>query len=408
MELFCASRTSVITDEAERASVGKWAPERSGNGVSTFHRVRGVERPARNQGGTVSEVMSRSSIRSGFGTVVLGAALVTALALPACHDTVAPRRMRPSIGIVPVADSVFEGDTVRLTALVLDEMGAPDTTAPVTWSVNDTTLAEVVGEGLFALRRPGTARIAASSGTVATTYPLVIGGLVARRVELTPATINMGRTDQLPVTARVLGQGDRAITGRTVTFTSDDSLIATVAGPVSAASPNTGLLIAVRPGSTTIGASVDDVTGTAVVEVVDADTTFVLTDYEGSPLPVLVETDSVSVDGETRYFELYADSGTLVLSGLLQERYQIDVEYSGYHVTQPGDTVGRELILQVRGQFDRGVVTVGANGSLSLLSEIIGPRLEHTATHQGDGYRVHYRIPGEHVFLDLRYQRAAP
>ena len=326
----------------------------------------------------------------------------------ACHDAIAPRPVGPSIGIVPVADSVFEGDTVRLTALVLDETGAPDTTAPVTWSASDTTLAEVVGEGLFALLRPGTVRIAARSGTVATTYPLVIGRLVARRVELTPAAITVGRTDRLPVAARVLGPGGRVITGRTVTFTSDDTLVATVAPLAANGQTDAGLLIAVGAGSTTLRARVDDAVGTAHVGVVDADTVFALTGYEGSPVPVLVETDSVSGDGETRYFDLYADSGTLVLSGLLQERYQVDVEYSGYRVTQPGDTVGRELVLRYRGQFDRGVVTVGANGSLSLLSEIIGPHLEHSAALQADGYLVRYRIPGENVFLDLRYKRVAP
>lgn len=314
--------------------------------------------------------------------------------------------MGPFIRILPVADSVFEGDTVRLTAQVFDQGGAVDTTAPVTWTVGDTALAGVLEEGRFVLRRPGTALITARSGTASTTYALVIGRLVVTRVELTPETITMGRTDRLPVTVRVLGQGERVLTGRTITFLSDDTLVAVVYGPIPETS--TGILHALGPGSTTIVARVDDVVGTAHVGVVDADTTFALTDYQGSPLPVLVERDSFVVDGEQRIFEFYADSGRLVLSGLLQERYQIDVEYSGYRLIQSGDTVERELLLQVRGQFDSGVVTVGANGSLSLVSEIIGPFLEHTATLQSDGYRVHYRIPGENLFLDLRYQRVAP
>jgi hypothetical protein len=320
----------------------------------------------------------------------------------------APRPGGPFIRIVPVADSVFEGDTVRLAAQVFDEAGAEDTTALVTWTVDDTTLADVVGEGVYALLRPGTLRVTASSGAVTTTYALGIGRLVVQRVELTPATISMGRTDHLPVAARLLAQGDRVITGRTVTFTSADSLIAIVPGPVSIASPNTGLLIAVGPGSTTIRASVDGVAGTAYVGVVDADTTFALTEYQRSPLPVLAERDSVLVDGEEQFFEIYADSGTLVLSGLLQERYQVDVEYSAYRLIQSGDTVVRELVLRYRGQFDQGVVTAGADGSLSMLSEIIGPYLEHTGTPQSDGYLVHYRIPGESTVLDLRYRRVAP
>ena len=68
----------------------------------------------------------------------------------------------------------------------------------------------------------------------------------------------------------------------------------------------------------------------------------------------------------------------------------------------------RELVAQLRYQFDRGVVTVGTDGSLSMLSEIIGPHLEHTATLQSDGYLVHYRIAGTSSFLDLGYARVTP
>jgi len=220
---------------------------------------------------------------------------------------------------------------------------------------------------------------------------------------LTPQDITMGRTDRLTITARAVGQGDRPITGRTVTFTADDEQVAVVYGPIP--STSSGLLIAVGSGSTTIRANVDGVTGTAGVGVVDADTTFTLTQYNDSPLPMLVELDSTIVDGEKLFFEVYADSGTLVLSGRLQERYELDVEYSVYRLIGSGDMVERELVLQSRGQHDAGVVTVGANGSLSMLSELIGPHLEHSAMLLSDGYRVHFRIPGENSFLDLTYER---
>jgi hypothetical protein len=356
-------------------------------------------------------VISRSSI--GFTPAHAGiwaaCALVAILAVVACSDAIAPDLSGPAIRIVPVADSVFEGDTVHLAAQVFDEAGAAAPTATVTWMVSDTTLAEVVGEGIFALLRPGTVRITARSGLVAATYDLAIGGLVVKRVELTPETISLGRTDRLPVAARVVGQGGRPIPDRTVTFTSDDTLVAIVPGPVSISSPNTGLLIAVGPGSTTIRARVDGVIGTASVGVMVVDTTFTLTEYNGSPLPVLVEADSVVLDdGSKTFYEIYAGPGTLVLSGLIQKRYQVDVQYSVYEVIHTGNTERRELRLQVRGQFDRGLVTVGANGGLTMLSELIGPHLEHTATLQSDGYLVHYRVPGENFFLDLRYRRVTP
>jgi hypothetical protein len=73
-----------------------------------------------------------------------------------------------------------------------------------------------------------------------------------------------------------------------------------------------------------------------------------------------------------------------------------------------GDTVQRELRLQFLGEVDRGVVTTGANGGLSMLSEFIGPHLEHSATLQSDGYLVHFREPGDDFFIDLRYTRVTP
>jgi hypothetical protein len=83
------------------------------------------------------------------------------------------------------------------------------------------------------------------------------------------------------------------------------------------------------------------------------------------------------------------------------------VRFSQYHVIRTDNTVRRELRFQSR-EFDRGVVTVGANGNLSMLSEFIGPRLEHTAALQSDGFLVHFQIPGDDSFLDLRYRRQAP
>ena len=111
---------------------------------------------------------------------------------------------------------------VSLTAVVLDDSGAEVSDAPVEWTASDTLLAKDAGAGRFTLLRPGTTRITARSGSLTGTYDLVIGRLVVKRVDLTPGSLDLGRGDRVQVTARLLGQGDRAITNRTVTFTSDN------------------------------------------------------------------------------------------------------------------------------------------------------------------------------------------
>lgn len=308
--------------------------------------------------------------------------------------------------IVPVADSVFEGDLVRLTAVVLDDSGAEVSDAPVEWTASDTTLAKDAGAGSFNLLRPGTARITARSGSVSATYDLVIGRLVVKRVDLTPGNLSLGRGDRVQVSARVLGQGDRAIANRTVTFSSDNTDVAVIGSPDNVVGAP-GFLIATGPGSTTIRATSDGVSGSAQVSVAIADTTFSLTEFNGTALPVLIAADSVLINGVPEFAEVYAESGTLVLSGLAQLRYTLDVRFSQYRVVRTGETVTRELRLQTR-EFDRGVVTAVAGGNLSMLSEFIGPRLEHTAALQPDGYLVHFRIPGDDSFLDLKYRRQSP
>jgi hypothetical protein len=329
-------------------------------------------------------------------------ALVMALAAVACSDTVDPVGGDPRLTIVPVADSVFEGDTVRLTAQLLDASGRQVPGVPVMWSVSDSTLATITAEGAAALLRPGVARITARAGAAAATYDLAIGRLVVQRVELSPGILHLGRGDRLTLAARVFGQRDRAISGRTVTFTSDDTLVAAVGG--------IGYLPdyvrAMGAGSTTLRASVEGVSGTATVAVVNADTTYALTQYNGSPLPVLIAADTVTINGVKEFDEVDAESGTFVVSGVLQKRYQIDVRYTQYHVIRMGDSVSREPRFAQR-EFDRGVFTVFDNGSLVMTSEYIYP-LVHTAVPVDDGFLVHYRIPGDDSFLDLRYRRVTP
>jgi len=150
------------------------------------------------------------------------------------------------------------------------------------------------------------------------------------------------------------------------------------------------------------------VTGTAHVGVVVADTNFVLTHFNGVPLPALVAADTVTFNGVKEFAEVYADSGMFVLSGLAQERYSLNVHFSQYRVVRNGDSVQRELRLSFLGEIDRGVVTAGPAGSLSMLSELIGPHLEHSAALQADGYLVHFHEPGDDFFIDLRFKRVAP
>jgi len=329
-------------------------------------------------------------------------AVVACLTTISCSDAASPPPIESTLRILPLADSVFEGDIIRLTAEASSRAGASGPTKPIAWTAADTTLAQSLGDGTFALLRSGTVRITARNVAAIATYDLTIGRLVAKSVEVEPGNLTMGRGDRLSLSARVLGQGGRVVSGRSVAFTSDDTLVAIIGG----VGYPPEYLRAVGSGATTIHALVDGLSGTATVSVVKADTAYALTHYNGSPLPVLVAADTVMINGQKEFDEVYADSGTLVLSGVVQKRYQIDVRYTQYHVIRDGETVTRVPRFAQR-EFDRGLVTVGADGRLDMESEYIYP-LAHTAVPDADAYIVHFRIPGDDSFLDLRYRLVSP
>lgn len=325
-----------------------------------------------------------------------------------CSDATSPKPGGPDVTVLisPLPDSVFEGDVITMHASVVDRAGNQIPAASVTWTVSDTTVAKATA-ATIALLKPGPVRISAQSAGATGTLDLTIGRLVVKQVELTPNNMNLGRGDRVQVTARVLAQGGRELPGRSITFASDDEAVAAIGSPTNPVG-GPGFLIAVGPGATTIRATVDGVIGTAHVGVVIADTSFALTTFNGSPIPVLVAADSVEIDGQREFDEVYVDSGVLILSGLLQERYHLTVHVSQYHVFHTGDTVQRELRFQTIAEVDRGVVTTLANGSLSMLSELIGPHLEHSAVPTADGFLVHFHEPGDDFFLDLGYKRLTP
>ena len=222
--------------------------------------------------------------------------------------------------------------------------------------------------------------------------------LVAREVLLEPSSLHLGRGDVVGFTITVKGADGRQIDGRDVRITSDDESVA-VPG-------SQGYVIARGAGATNVRVTVDNVTRALPVNVVNADTAFELTEFNGSALPVFLIADSVEWDGVKEYHELYVERGTLVLSGLHQLRYKVDIKITEYNVITENGRVRRE-VRRVGGEFDRGIIDVAANRGLAMTSEYISP-LAHTADVLSDGYLVHFRIPGDDTIWNVKYRRVAP
>ena len=205
----------------------------------------------------VSSTGRVSGIKVGTATITAssegksGTATVTVTPAPVAAVTVTP----------PTA-TVTVGQTTTLTAQTLDAGGNPLTGRAITWTSSSAAIATVSPGGVVTGVSAGTATITATSegksGTSTVTVNAPAPAPVAS-VTVAPTTLplQVGQTGTLTATTR--DAANNVLTGRTVTWTSSNQAVATVA-------PN-GTVTAVAPGSATITATSEGKTGTATVTV---------------------------------------------------------------------------------------------------------------------------------------------
>lgn len=177
---------------------------------------------------------------------------------PVEFSAMAAPRAAASIGIT--TDTVHLaaiGATADLKAVARDSSDNVVETG-VAWSSHDAAVATVGANGLITATGAGTTRIAAASGELADTAIVVVARAVAAVVVTTPsATVAAG--DTLELEAFALDSDGLEIPRDDFTWRSLNEAVATVR-------PD-GELTAIGPGTATIGASLDGVSGTVVVSV---------------------------------------------------------------------------------------------------------------------------------------------
>jgi uncharacterized protein YjdB len=161
--------------------------------------------------------------------------------------------------VTPTAPALQVGEVVQLTALPQDDAGAPLAGRVVAWQSDDATIATVDATGFVRALTPGVATITASSEGRTAAVGVQVSPMPVARVEVSPARSQLvvGETTQLTGVARdAIGV---PLAARVLTWSTSDPAVASV----SAA----GLVVAIAPGSATITAAHDGVSGTALVEV---------------------------------------------------------------------------------------------------------------------------------------------
>jgi uncharacterized protein YjdB len=163
-----------------------------------------------------------------------------------------------SVSVSPSSATVQVGKTQQLTATLKDASGNPLTGRTITWSSSNMAVATVSSSGLVTGVKAGAATITATSegksGTASITVPAPVASV---SVSPSSATVQVGKTQQL--TATLKDASGNTLTGRTITWSSSNTAVATVS--------SSGLVTGVKAGTATITATSEGKSGTASATV---------------------------------------------------------------------------------------------------------------------------------------------
>ena len=170
--------------------------------------------------------------------------------------TVAPVN---TVTVTPNPSSVATSLTTGLTATLKDANGNTLTGRPVTWQSSNNSIATVNSSGIVTGVSAGSATITATSEGKSGTSALTVTQPPVSTVSVTPATVSLGvgETRQLIVTLK--DSDGNVLTGRTVSWSSEDPAIVTVS--------SNGLVTAKKRGTVDITATSEGKSDSATITV---------------------------------------------------------------------------------------------------------------------------------------------
>jgi len=276
--------SSIVTGQSAQASAT--LKDASGNSLSG----RTVSWQSSNTGvATITADGVIAGVAAGTATITASSEGKTGSA--GLTVTAPPPMPVATVAVSPATASLQAGATTQLSAVTRDANGNVLTGRSISWSSGSAAIATVSASGLVSAVAAGNATITASSegktGTSAITVTAVAPVPVAT-VTVSPAapSVQVGATVQLSAVPR--DASGNVLTGRTITWASSNSSLATVSA--------SGLVTALVAGSVTISASCGGVTGTATVTVNPpaSPTTIFSEDFESGSLSKWNESNSTT------------------------------------------------------------------------------------------------------------------
>jgi uncharacterized protein YjdB len=164
-----------------------------------------------------------------------------------------------SVTIAPTTSSVAVGQTTTLTATVKDRNGTVVTDRVVTWVSVNPGIATVSSTGVVTGVAPGTTTITATSETKSGSATVTVTLAPVATVTVSPPTATVVVLGTTTLTTVLKDANGNVLTGRVVTWSSSNPLVATVS--------SAGVVSGVIPGTATITATSEGKSGTSVITV---------------------------------------------------------------------------------------------------------------------------------------------
>ena len=164
-----------------------------------------------------------------------------------------------SVSVTPATATIGVGQTAQYAAITRDAFGNPLGGRTVTWSSSNPGVATVNGAGQATGVAVGSATLTATSEGKSGTAAILVTNVPVASVTVSPATASVPAGQTVQLTATLKDANGNTLTGRTVTWSSDNTAVATVSG--------SGLVSGVVAGAATITATSEAKTGTSAITV---------------------------------------------------------------------------------------------------------------------------------------------
>ncbi len=167
-----------------------------------------------------------------------------------------------SVVVTPASPTIQVGATAQLSATPKDANGNVLTGRVVTWASGNTAVATVSGSGLVTGVAAGSANITATSEGKSGTATATVTSVPVASVTVAPPSATIAVNGMVQLMATPKDANGNPLSGRVVTWASDNAGVATVSG--------SGLVTGVAAGSANITATSEGKSGTAAITVTTA------------------------------------------------------------------------------------------------------------------------------------------